>query len=247
MLSAGRNYHYSIREGYISETYVLYYDNTVPTSSSLYKILATFAGLILILNNLPIVVLTFYPLKLFKRALSLCRLDGYAVIIFVEKFHSCYRDGIGGGKDMRGFSGLYFLLRVLISVGIHLPYLLDFEPWFSRGAVLSITAMAIALCRPYKKSYMNISDTLLLLHMALICNLLSSNTENMLFVPFMHTMVLIPFAIFTVYILYRLAREFYRYILMKSSLFQYCLKKDPDACTQRELNQSVITYGAISS
>ena len=247
MLSAGRNYHYSTKNGYISESYVLLYDNTVTTSSSLYSILAGFAGLILFLNNLPIIALTFYPLKLFKRALSLCRLDGYALIIFVEKFHSCYQNGLGGAKDMRSFSGLYFLLRVLISVGTQLPYQLNFEPWFSRGALLSITAMAIALCRPYKKSYMNISDTLLLLHMALMCHLLSSNTENLLFVPFMQTMLLIPFAIFTIYILYRIVRGLCTSTLRKSFLFQHCLKKDSDACTRQELNQRVITYGAIPS
>ena len=136
------------------------------------------------------------------------------------------------------FSGLYFLLRILVSIGIQIPYNLNFEPWFARGALLSVTAMAIALCRPYKKSYMNISDTLLLLHMALLCHILSSNTENMFFVPFMQIMLLIPFAIFTVYILFRIVCGLYRSNLMKSSdsMFQHC-----------QLNQSVITYGAISS
>ena len=27
--------------------------------------------------------------------------------IFVEKFYTCYRDGLSGGRDMRSFSGLY--------------------------------------------------------------------------------------------------------------------------------------------
>ena len=244
MLSAGRNYHYSPTKGYISDTYVLSYDNTVPINSSLYNTLAAFAGLILLLNNLPIVVLTFYPLKLFKRALSTCRLDGYSLIVFVEKFHSCYRDGLEGGKDMRSFSGLYFLLRILVLIGIQIPYNLNFEQWFARGVLLFVTAMAIALCRPYKKSYMNISDTLLLLHMALICHIL---TKNMFFVPFMQIMLLIPFIIFTVYILLRIVRGLFRFSLMKLSLFQHYLKNDLDTCTQQELNQSIITYGAISS
>ena len=247
MLNASRNYHYSPTKGYISETYVLSYDNTIPINSSLYNTLAAFAGLTLLLNNLPIVVLTFYPLKLFKRVLSTCRLDGYALIVFVEKFHSCYRDGLEGGKDMRSFSGLYILLRILITIGIQIPHNLNFKHWFARGALLSATAMAIALCRPYKKSYMNISDTLLLLHMALICHILSSNTENRFFVPFMQIMLLIPFAIFTVYILLRIVRGVYRSSLMKSFLFQHCLKNNPDTCTQQEMNQSGITYGAISS
>ena len=118
------------KKGYISETYVLLYDNTVPISSSLYYILAAFAGVMLFLYNLPIIILTLYPFELFKRMLSTCRLDGCALINFIEKFHSCYRDGLEGGKDMWIFSGLYFPLRILISVGIQIPHNLNFEPWF---------------------------------------------------------------------------------------------------------------------
>ena len=75
--------------------------------------------------------------------------------------------------------------------------------------LFSLTAVTIALCKPYKKSYMNISDALLLSHMALTCHILSSNTKNMLFVPFMQALLLIPFAIFTVYILLRVVCGFY--------------------------------------
>ena len=113
-VSASRNFHYSLTEGYIAETYVLEVDNTVPISDSSYIIVATFAILMsLIFNLLPILLLTFYPLKLFKGAMSKCRLEGFALTIFVEKFHSCYRDGLDSGRDMRSFSGFYFLLRIL--------------------------------------------------------------------------------------------------------------------------------------
>ena len=219
MLSASRNYHYSLTKGYISGTYVLSDDNTVPLRSSVYQILVAFTVLILLLITLPIVVLTFYPLRLFKRVLSACRLDGFALIVFVEKFHFCYRDGLDGGKDMRSFSGLYFLLRVFVSVGIEsIPNHFDIEPWFARGTLLCLAAVAIALCKPYKKSYMNVSDALLLSHMAALCHITSSNTDNIFFVPFMpQTVILIPFGVFTVYILFRTLHGVYKSCFMKSN------------------------------
>ena len=149
---------------------------------------------------------------------------------------------------MRSFSGLFLLLRILIVIGADEIFnVLDFELWFARGTLFSITAIAISLCRPYKKLYMNISDTLLLSHMALMCHILSSNTENMLFVPFMQTLILSPLAIFTVYILFRIVRGIHRSSLVKW-LFQCCLKAESDISTPhtQELNRSAITqYGAI--
>ena len=214
-VSTSRNFYYSPTEGYLSETYVLATDNTVPIKSLSFIVTATFAGLVsLIFNLLPLLFLSFYHHKWFKRALSKCRLDGFALTIFVEKFHSCYRDGLDGGKDMRRFSGLYFLLRILESGGVGIIlYNLGFERWFARGMLFSLTAVTIALCKPYKKSYMNISDALLLSHIALICHIFSSNTKSMLFVPFMQVLVLIPFVVFTVYLLFRIVRGI---ILMKS-------------------------------
>ena len=210
-VSTSRNFYYSPTKDYLSKTHVLATDNTVPIKSFSFIVTATFAGLVsLIFNLLPLLFLSFYHHKWFKTALSKCRLDGFALTIFVEKFHSCYRDGIDGGKDMQIFSGRYFLLRILVSVGVSIIlHNLGFERWFARGMLFSLTAVTIALCKPYKKSYMNISDALLLSHMALICHILSSNTKNMLFVPFMQALLLIPFAIFTVYILLRVVCGFY--------------------------------------
>ena len=87
--------------------------------------------------------------------------------------------------------------------------------------------------------YMNTLDTLLLSHMALMCHVLSSYTKNVFFVPFMQSLILIPFAVFTVFLLIRIIRTVYRSCLMKS-LFQCCLKAESDVHIQQELNQSVI-------
>ena len=245
MVSTARNFHYSPTKGYLSETYVFDTDYALPINSTSFIVTSTFVGSIsLVLACLPILLLTLYPLNCFKCALSKCKLDGIALTIFVERFHSCYRDGLDGGKDMRSLSGLYFLLRILIYGGLNN---LGFGKWFTQGALFSITAVVIALCKPYKKLYMNISDALLLSHLALICHILASDTKFiMYFLPFMQTLLLIPFAVFAVCVLFRIVHGIYRCHFMKS-LFRLCVKAESDTHIQQELSRSVMTYGAISS
>ena len=70
--------------------------------------------------------------------------------IFVEKFYNCYRDGLDGGKDMRSFVCVYFLLRVVgncVSVG---KTLVDLS--FTTIVLLYlVSSLFIALVQPYKK------------------------------------------------------------------------------------------------
>ena len=61
----------------------------------------------------PNILLAFYPTKTFQSLLSICFSGGrsqalLALNTFVEKFHSSYRDGLSGGRDMRGFASFIF-------------------------------------------------------------------------------------------------------------------------------------------
>ena len=128
-------------------------------------------------NIVPILVLLLYPIGLFRVCLSKCRLDGIALYIFVEKFYSCYRNGLDGGKDMRSFAGLSFVLRGMLFLSNVLGGLLMIskdDPFFIRNIVFTAALMLISLCRPYKEMYMNVLDILLLAHSGIICHLLSS-------------------------------------------------------------------------
>ena len=69
----------------------------------------------------------------------------------------------------------------------------SFETWLLRGTIFSLAAALIALCRPYKKTSANVSDTLLLLHLATICHLMSANQEFRFFVPLMQSIIIFPF------------------------------------------------------
>ena len=154
-------------------------DSSVTYGSTNHLIFAIPAGILFSINIILFpVLLTFYPFKLFRSCLSKCRLDFIFVNIFVEKVHNCYRNGLDGGRDLRSFSGLYFFLRMaLYLVGVLSGILLKKNKniwmtdvvWFPTGAVLMITALTVALIKPYQKNYMNYLDALLLSNIALCC------------------------------------------------------------------------------
>ena len=125
-----------------------------------------------ICNILPPLLLVLYPIRTFQSCLSKCHLNSIALNIFTEKIYGCYRNGLHGGRDMRCISGLYFILRIM-------PFMIEliirpvskyhtFAHWYFSGTLFFITVLTVALVKPYKKVYMNYSDTLILSILALI-------------------------------------------------------------------------------
>ena len=93
--------------------------------------------------------------------------------IFVERYHSCYRDGTDGGRDMRSLVSIYFILRLLISI-LYNEIVLQFgASSLIVAAVYGGCSLLIALVRPYKQKYMNIVDALILGNLVLITLILS--------------------------------------------------------------------------
>ena len=164
---------------YLGFTQVVEVDLNMPYGSTEHLLYSIPAGLFcIIFNVLPILLLILYPFKIFRELLSKCRLNGIALYFFVEKFYGCYRNGLDGAKDMRSFAGLYFVTRFALFLTNTTAVLLDistFDPYFSRNIVFTVTALIIALFRPYKKMYMNIMDTCLLAYMGIFCHLMSSH------------------------------------------------------------------------
>ena len=201
MLSTHDIYNYSLDGDHVPRSYVVGADMSIVVGlTANYISIAIIAGLIFfVFNLLPILLLFLYPYKTFRAALSKCRLDWFALSIFVDKFQHCYRDGLDGGRDMRSFSGLYFLLRMAIVLVVTLidsiPRTSVDESWFLQETIFSFTALFIALCRPYKKTYMNVLDTFLLSLLATLCHLMSSNSFAH-YLVFIHVLILLPFVIF---------------------------------------------------
>ena len=135
--------------------------------------IVTLVLVLIVCGFLPSLLIVLYPIKVFRMCLSKCRLDSLVVTAFVEKFHSCCRDGLDGGRDMRSFAGLYFFLRLCIF--LYYPLFGHYPSWqqFYVMCCFLAAAVLIALARPYKHSYMNNMDILLLVYQAILSHLLS--------------------------------------------------------------------------
>ena len=117
IVSPTKIFTYSLNGDYSYFNYTSNIDNTISISSVKYITGSLFAMLVsFILNVLPLLLLVLYPFGKFKRILSKLHLDRLALMIFVERFHCCYKNGLDGRRDMRYFSGIYFLLVIALSI-----------------------------------------------------------------------------------------------------------------------------------
>ena len=109
---------YSIMDGHESEEYALSVDLSIMVKGAKYFfiiIATTLLSFTFII--VPVLLLLLYPTTiLFQRLLSKCTSNRFPIIlnIFVEKFQCCYKDGLDGASGRRSFSGLHFLLRIMV-------------------------------------------------------------------------------------------------------------------------------------
>lgn len=149
-------------------------DLRIVAGSSEYIAYAVAAGTVtILLYILPTLLLMLYPIKLFRCLLSKCHLDFIAINIFVDKIHGDYKNGLDGSRDMRSLSGLYFILRLLLASSARDSHGLDDSYTIGCGILLGCTLM-IALLKPYRSSYMNYLDTVLLANYVLIWYVVTS-------------------------------------------------------------------------
>ena len=213
--------------------------------------------LILLFFVFPVFLLFFYPTKILRSLLSKCMSSRILIFLntFMEKFQCCYRDGLGGTKDMRSFSGIYFLLRIIIYFAeIISRATLNLDQYLTCGFVFSVTALLIALIRPYK---MNIVDTILLSHMATFCYIIAStsipNHKSPILLPLMYVMIALPIIITFLLTVSRMTCGVLKKCLQWSSfatVFLTCLKivrmKLCGSLISRNLTLPEITYGTIN-
>ena len=201
-------------------------------TGSLFAMLVSF-----IFNFLPLLLLVLYPFGKFRRILSKLHLDRLALMIFVERFHCCYKNGLDGRRDMRYFSGIYFFLVIALSIAPQLLfYTLSFDRWLIRGTIFLVIALLIALCQPYKITYMNVCDTLLLSHIAMFCFMLLSGRGMKYFDTFIHIFILIPFAILVVVICFKCILKACNSFFIKS--LGQCQLSRLAACQNADRNDS---------
>ena len=168
-------------EGRVSTWRAMAYDPSIICKATNMKFLliAIAASVsIIVFNALPALLLVLYPIKRFRALLSKFRLDCLALITFVEKFHGCYRDGLDGGRDMRSFSGLYFVLRFTTFFFRINKHIVVNAAWTYLVFTFLACTLLMALARPYKRMYMNIIDTLLLADLTLLCHLFTRRNSS---------------------------------------------------------------------
>ena len=194
LLSSIPVFTYSPNGNYSYSNHVPNVDNTISITSAQYITTVSIVALIFLLSNiLPVLLLIMYPFRMFRKMLSKLKLDRIFLMIFMEKFHCCYRDGLDGKRDMRYFSGFFFFLCMsLIFCPPNFHHLLGLDVWFTSGLIFSIAVLFFALCRPYKNMYLNVCDTLLLFYLATISYILSQKNIKY-FVPLMQSLILFPF------------------------------------------------------
>jgi hypothetical protein len=128
------------------------------------------------------------------------------VNIFIDKLQGCYKDGLQEGRDMRSFSGLYFILRMAICLiaqicrKIQSSYRSFAVVWISAGTAFFIVALLIALIKPYKVAHMNYLDTFLLSNLALMLYLFAATVPYMINIT--RILLLSPMVGFLLIILY---------------------------------------------
>ena len=134
-----------------------------------------------IFTFLPPLLLLLYPIKMFRSCLSKCHLNSFTINIFTDKIQSCYRNGLDGGRDLRSFSAFYFFLRMSFHI-LSILFLdtLKREGYTSLGITFSLSALIVALIRPYKKTSVTILDSLLLINISLLCFSLFQNLVTVL-------------------------------------------------------------------
>ena len=149
---------------------------------------------------------------------------------------------------MRIFSGFYFLVRILVFVIPKLLYsMLRLELWFVRGAIFLFAALLISLCRPYKRTYLNILDTLLLSHLSLLCHIASSNAKGASMQLLTQVAILTPFVIFLLSIIIRIMSPLCTARFQRFILRTYLKKSSTGTRTeQQRINPAIaIVYGTM--
>ena len=216
---------------------VMEYDASVHCSGSRnYQVAVPALLFVCIFNILPALLLVFYPIKVFRKCLSRCKLDNLSLTAFTEKFYRDYRDGLDDGRDMRSFAGFYFLLRYLpfLYYGLRLQYTF-LNLWIYCVLIFLSSALIISLIQPYKKTYMNVVDTLLLALLAYTCAVLSQRTLSAGMETHLSIIFCIPSLVLVLILIYllssvlmKLCRWITRVVTAKYKSYRNCSLDEPD-------------------
>ena len=150
----------------IKESYLLF-DATVEYFSKHHLPYAILAIVVLSLFNIfPMLLLCVYPCSWFQKFLNCCRLSHHTLHTLMDAFQGCYKNGTDGTRDCRWFSGVYFMVRIsIVLVASRAPTIESFATY--TGMLLLLPIALVAVVQPYKVSFYNGVDVVLLVAGAL--------------------------------------------------------------------------------
>ena len=108
---------------------------------------------------------------------------------------------------MRSFASAYFFTRMATYLGMWMFQLLirNFPSnFYFAGILFSAIALLCVLSKPYKKSYMNVMDALLLFLFSVFCHTLALHSEQYGVLLIKHILLYIPLSLLIIYIIVRI-------------------------------------------
>ena len=127
-----------------------------------------------------------------------------------------------------------------------MSHIFKFHYWFIRGTILLIAAMLIVLCRPYKKMYMNVCDSLTFSLSNDLFYVFTDKTQVFYSVYSSFNSLSINFAVLFFVVCFKLLCKVHRSLFNRSQcLTQYlphcCLKADTPAVATRNQSNLITT------
>ena len=130
-----------------------------------YACLALF--FLLTFTLLPMLLLFLYPCSCFQIYLNRTGFRCQSLHIIMDTFQGHYKDGTNGTRDLRFFSGLYLLLRVVLYISAVVTY--QVASYAYTTLIVAIMAFSVALARPYKNNLYTMIDTVFLVILTGLC------------------------------------------------------------------------------
>ena len=184
----------------------VYYNATVPyfsTEHLPFALLAIFTSATFIV--LPVLILLLYPTRVFQRCIGCCSTRWHALDAFVDTFQGYYKNGTNGTPDWRYFSGLYLIFRILLVGAYVLP--MHYKRVY-RVTCYSSASLLFGLLRPYKESWINYWDSIVMMLFSLAeFFALYNEYVSRGHLVFLYVLVVVPLVYLIVYTSYKVLSQ----------------------------------------
>ena len=132
----------------------------------LYACLAFF--FLIVFSLMPMLLLFLYPCSCFQVCLNRTGCSCLPLHTFMDAVQGHYKNGTNGTRDLRFFSGLNLLLRVVVYVSTVLSY--QIVSYAYTSIFIAILALCVALAQPYKRYTHNVIEAcfLTITHMVFV-------------------------------------------------------------------------------